>query len=50
MKREGILSGRAAGKSLLEGRSFNGNGRSVLQEGLASVVGPRRSAALCIYI
>lgn len=50
MKREGILSGRAAVKSLLEGRSFNGNGRSVLQEGLASVVGPRRSAALCIYI
>lgn len=33
MKREGILSGRAAGKSFAEGRSFNGNGRSVLQEG-----------------
>lgn len=30
MKREGILSGRAAGKSFAEGRSFNGNGRSVL--------------------
>lgn len=33
MKREGILPRRAAGKSFAEGRSFNGNGRSVLQEG-----------------
>lgn len=49
-ERKGNLSERAAGKSSAEGRSFNGNGRSVLQEGLASVIGPRRSAALCIYV
>lgn len=48
-KEMGNLSERAAGKSFAEGRSFNGNGRSVLRRGWPPwlvLVGRLR----CIYV
>lgn len=49
-EREGILSGRAAGKSFAEGRSFNGNGRSVLRRGGLRGWSSSVDGALYIYL
>lgn len=50
VKREGILSGRAARKSFAEGRSFNGNGRSVCRRGGLRGWSSSVGGALYIYL